>query len=381
MAHAGFVAIQQVADAPLAGRVGEGRAQFGEGSDETGGDQFIDGDAVDQLQAQFGEAGAIGLSRAGEANQALQTVVMQPFQQQASDIGGYAFQVLGDLMHFVQDDVLHVGPLQEHLDGVDIEAALAHCRPCLGQGGVRHQQNGGMTAGALLEAFQLVGRARKDHLGRETQADRFVAQLARPLLLIIAGGHEDEDGLAGAQILQPVLDAHHADHGFAAAGGRFHQLPVVAITAEDSVGFVLIRTRVGRANKVGVAPGAGSQQLIFEQRLDQIGEEHSARFAHAGDLTERLPKSALSPDHIAEPRIACCLQPAVDVRSHQGAQAGGVDIHFGVSALRVSIESRALAHSLDITRRRQILEMPLHSSLAHAHYIQIVHPLHDSFHF
>ena len=253
--------------------------------------------------------------------------------------------------------------------------------PRLRQRGVGHQQNRRVAAGALLETLQLAGRAGEDHLRREAQADRFVTQLARPLLQVVAGRHQDQDRLPGPEVFQPVLDAHHADHGLAAARRRLDQLPVIAIAAEHRVGFVLVGSRVRRADQVGKSPGAGVLRPVLQQRLDQVDEERPARLAQAGDLTEALAKRTLPDRHVVQPGEVRLLQPGVKIRPHQGAQAGGVDVHVGVGALGARIAGRTLAGGRHVAGSDQILEMPLHRPLRHAHHIQVVRPLHDAVQF
>ncbi len=71
-----LVRLQQVADAPLAGRVGEGNAQLGKRRHKACRHQVVHRDAVDQVQPQLVEPAAVGFGCPRETDQAPQAVVL-----------------------------------------------------------------------------------------------------------------------------------------------------------------------------------------------------------------------------------------------------------------------------------------------------------------
>ena len=151
------------------------------------------------------------------------------------------------------------------------------------------------------------GVPEKTSFGRQAQADRLEAQLADPLLLVVGRRDQHQDRLAGRRVAQPVLDAQHADHRLAAAGGRLDQLALVAAAAKDRVRLVLVRARIGRVEQIGVAPGARLGRARVEQRRDRASSRASAvADRRAGDLVRRSRNVA-----------GACLDVV------QAAQAGG----------------------------------------------------------
>ena len=270
---------------------------------------------MDKFQFQLIEAGAIGLSRAAEADQPAQTGILKPLHHQPRHIGADTAQVFDDLVHLVQHYILDIRALQEYLDAVDIETAFADARAGLRERRVGHDQNGRMLPGALLKALQFIGRAGKDHLGRKTQPKGQIAQFANPLLLIIARGHQHQHRLPGIERAQPILDAHLPDHRFAAAGGRFHDQTAVATAAEHGVGLVLVRARNRRTQQIGMAPRTGLVAPGVLQRGNHLVEDAHALFAQSGCRRKDLIKGRTPRIHIGQRAEALGGKLIVEIRA------------------------------------------------------------------
>jgi hypothetical protein len=130
-----LIHIQQIMHSLFAIRVGEGDAEFGKGCDEAIGHQFC------------------------------------------------------DCMHFVQDNILNVVPLQEVLDGILIKAAFAHTRASPCQRCVGHHDDAGRYPFTLAPGLQTGRRAGENQVGREVQPKGLVALFPQPLLLIVDRRH------------------------------------------------------------------------------------------------------------------------------------------------------------------------------------------------
>ena len=151
-------------------------------------------------------------------------------------------QVFNDLMYLIEDDVLNVTTLQEDLNGVAVKTPFAHSRSELRQGRVRHDHDARGDSCPTLRSLHTSRRPGQHEVRGDPQAERLMAQLAEPLLLIADGGNQDQDRLTLRQRPQPVLNAQHPDHRLTAAGGSLDDLAAIPVALEDGLRLALVRT-------------------------------------------------------------------------------------------------------------------------------------------
>ncbi len=293
--QAGAVRPDQVGDPPLPVRVGERHAELRVRRDEAGPDQVEHRDRVHEREAEPLEPVAVPLGRAREPDQAAEGAVPEPVDEDLHDAVRDRALVLDDLVHLVEQDVLHPAPLQEGLDRVRVEPALPQGGAEGREGRVGRDHDDRRRARAPAEGLELGRRPPEDGAEREPQPGGRGRELGRPLPQVVRGRDQDEDRLARREGREPVLDAELADQGLARAGRRLDHLPAVPVRPVDLEGPPLVRARVGRADQVRVGPAPVVPVAVAPARQPRPRPRRTRRRAPGRTRRSRRRRSGSPP--------------------------------------------------------------------------------------
>src|SRR5215471_14490026 len=175
----------------------------------------------------------------------------------------------------------------------------------------------------------------------QLEAGLLVTELANPLLLVADGRDQYQDGLAGRQCGEPVLDAHHPDQRLAASRRRLDDLALVAVSAEDRERLVLVWPRIRGADQVSRAPRSASGGAGFALDHHQHGRQQERRgcLAEAGQLREEIAELSAASGQVPQAAKTVLLQLLVDARPDQCLERGVIliDLEVGPFAAVIGV--------------------------------------------